>query len=199
MFLQKCVHSETHRGKRLLDVHFAVAMCHVNLFVNDTTCNVSTPGDLVYALQQRDAIANTTAELIGVDRTARSMLLWNKAKKAKRTAAMGRGNEIICIQTSQGTYHAKSYECSGGEGVSLDITQVSSKRVVTSAIGGYVEPITHEVAQIQEGSACVDLSEREQLPAQGGHVELTPAMVGKQTGVVLYSRGLPRRMSTCRK
>lgn len=44
MVLQGIVHSETQRGKSLVDAHFAVVLRQVDKLVNDTTINVSTPG-----------------------------------------------------------------------------------------------------------------------------------------------------------
>lgn len=47
--LKGIVHSETKRGKSIVHGHFAVAVRQVNMFVNDMTLSMSTPGHLVTA------------------------------------------------------------------------------------------------------------------------------------------------------
>lgn len=64
LILKVIVHSDTQRGKRLVNAHVAFAMKQVNRFVNDTTWNVTMRGDLVTALQHRGGIKNSTAELV---------------------------------------------------------------------------------------------------------------------------------------
>lgn len=49
-----------------MDAHFAVAMRQVNEYVDDTTLNFSTPGDLVTALQHHGALANSTAGIFDI-------------------------------------------------------------------------------------------------------------------------------------
>lgn len=60
MILRGIVHSEAQSGKRLVDAHFAVAVWHVKKFVNDTIISVSSRSDIVWALNHRDGVDNTT-------------------------------------------------------------------------------------------------------------------------------------------
>lgn len=88
MNLKEIVHSETQRGKSLLDAHFTLAMRDVNKFVNDTTLNASTPCDLVTAMKHRDGVANTTVELTDIDRNNSCLIKWTAAQKERRMAVI---------------------------------------------------------------------------------------------------------------
>lgn len=80
LLLNGFTYSETQRGKSLLEAHFALAMMHINRFCNETRRDVTTPGDIVVALNSNIGVANSTAELVHIDRSNQQMMSWVDAK-----------------------------------------------------------------------------------------------------------------------
>ena len=96
--LRGYLHSETQRGKGLVDAHFEVSMRHVNRYVNEVGCNIVTPGDLVAALGYRDGLANSSTELIDVVRWNASLSEWKAATTDGRLHTFGWINEFLYEQ-----------------------------------------------------------------------------------------------------
>lgn len=118
MILKGIVIYETQRGKRLVDAHFAVAMKEVNQFVNYIKLIVTTPGDFVTEFQHRGGIANSTAQLVEIDREHVSMMQCTEGDKAGKLAALRRVKEIVFKASGQRAYRPVSLEYSGGNGTS---------------------------------------------------------------------------------
>lgn len=89
------MHSETQRGKSLVDAHFALTIMHVNRFCNDTRQDVTTPSDIVRAFNSFGGAANCTAELVCIHPTSRVIVQWLRAHDNKKLVKLRRVNEII--------------------------------------------------------------------------------------------------------
>lgn len=88
------IHSETQRDKSLINAHFAIAMRHISRYCNETRGDVTTPRDVVNALNSFGGVANCTAEMVHIRRNNLSMQQWLVAKKSKKIQKMGRINEF---------------------------------------------------------------------------------------------------------
>ena len=109
------VHFETQRGKSLLDAHFGIAMMHVNFYCRETRCDVTTPGDIVVALNSFGGVANCTAEMVHISRKHGGLNKWLEAEKAKHIAALGRVNEVLYGPWNGEEITANCYKLSGRE------------------------------------------------------------------------------------
>lgn len=84
------LHSETQRGKGPADGHFAVAINLDTEFLNEKGLNVTTLADVVVALNHSKGIANTTADLIDIDRNFWKHLRMKQSVSTKQIGVLGR-------------------------------------------------------------------------------------------------------------
>lgn len=66
--IKSFIHSETQRGKSLVDAHFALAMMHITRYCNETRNDVTTPGDVVEGIHSFDGGANYTGDMLHLKR-----------------------------------------------------------------------------------------------------------------------------------
>lgn len=71
-FISRIMHTETQDGKGITDSHFAIMMRWLRTFVTNFIANkirrINTPPGLAYALSWRGGVANSSVQLVEVDR-----------------------------------------------------------------------------------------------------------------------------------
>lgn len=176
LVLKGVLHSEAQGGKILVDAHFAVAMRELNRFVNDTALNLSTPADLVTALDHRGGAANSTTELGDIYRGNAIMLQWFNAFNAGALATIGCSNQVKYDELKACDLRAKLCEYSGDNGTSWSVRQFSSKRIMSSCFAGYIDPrvenasIEGEDEPSRENENAVDAGQKSTLGIESGMV-----------------------------
>lgn len=124
--LRGILHSETQRGKSLVDAHFAVAMRHVNKYCNEQGLDVHTPSDLAGAIAHGDGIANTAVELIDIRPLSAAMQKWSGAGSAGMLQKLGRTNDIAYSRMGDNVVTALLSEYSGGAEIKWNFTMCKS-------------------------------------------------------------------------
>lgn len=132
MRIESFVHSETQRGKSLIDAHFALCMMHINRYVNQTRNNMATPSDIVQALNSLGGVANCTAEMVRIRRSFPGMEKWVNAQKQNNLVKLGRVNEILYEKTDEDMYKAKCFRLSGRSYIEYKFRPCCSERVCSS-------------------------------------------------------------------
>lgn len=89
-----CMQSRTQRVKAFLGAHFAVAMRQVKRYVNEEGKCVTTPRDIVQAMEWNGAIVNSRADLASGQCSHPSKMAWVEARKHFSLARVRRLNKI---------------------------------------------------------------------------------------------------------
>lgn len=127
------IHSETQRGSGLLDAHFAVAMRHVNRYVNEGSKDISTTRDIQRSLA-----------------FSASTMAWVEAKSNCSLAGVGRINEIAYEAVSNG-FVASAYTYIRSSPTVFQMDRLKS-RVVQQ--GSFVMGDSYEEEAMKQDAAC---------------------------------------------
>ena len=89
-------------------------MMHVNRYCNATREDITTPGDVVEALNSFGGVSNCTAEILHIRRDYDNLLKWIEAHKTGKIAKMGRINEFVYSKMGEDLFSVKCFPLSGG-------------------------------------------------------------------------------------
>lgn len=203
IFLSGIVHSETQRGKSLLDAHFAIAMMHVNLYCRETRRDVTTPGDIVVALNSFKGVANCTGEMVHISREHEGLKKWLEAKKTKHISALDRVNEVLYAPWNGEEITANCYKLSGREETKYQFNKFRSQKLNTTvSISQNLESENQEPELDAEEDEEVQ-NETQSMNADEGFIDhIRPSEVEykrAETGVLVWSRSRLRKQRKRRK
>lgn len=110
----------------VVDAHFAVAMRHLNHYVNETQNNIIAPSDVLNGLSFNDGIGSHTAELISIIKGNLAISKWMDSKKRGALAPISRVNKIEYEDDGEGCI-AKAYAYIGEKPIRYQFMRHSSR------------------------------------------------------------------------
>lgn len=92
--LRGCIQPETARGKSLVDDHLAIEMRQVHRYVKETQKDVTTPEDVVRAMQHDSGVVNCAVELVSVHRDGGVLQQWRDGVRGRHIMPLRRIGEF---------------------------------------------------------------------------------------------------------
>ena len=155
LFMEGFVHSETQRGKSLVDAHFALAMMHISRYCTETRKDVTTPADVVEALNSFGGVANCTAEMVHLRRDYPVLRHWLTAESEGRLSKLGRVNEFVYSNWEGNEVTMKSYALSGREFFTYSIGKIFCRPASVVSMR-HQQPATVEVEHVRQDDGTPD-------------------------------------------